>query len=101
MPVVFTFVSVARSGGGRMQSSIRIEDSVRLQAPLTGFGTQVTVAGPEDFSLQAKGAHALQSLEVALFMARTVLSTNSEWWSYEDEAGQPLDFSYAWPPGES
>lgn len=68
-----------------------------LEKPLTGFGTQVTVSGPEEFDLLVKGVHPLQALEIALFVARTVLATNSSKWTYENEAGEPLDFSYEWP----
>lgn len=97
MAFEFEFISIASSEDRRVRSCVHIGDPVRLKEPLTGFGAQVSVRGPEDFSLQAKGAHALQALEVALFIARTVLSTNSARWAYEDETGGALDFSYEWP----
>ena len=92
------FTSIAKSDGRRVPSRIHIGDPLCLERPLTGFGAEVSVKGPEDFSLQAKGAHALQVLEVAFFVARTVLSTNSARWRYESQTGEPLDFSYEWPP---
>lgn len=97
MTFELVFTSVAKGDGRQVLSRILIEEPVRLEKPLFGFGSQVTVSGPEDFSLQVKGVHTLQVLEIALFVARTVLATNSGQWTYEDEAGEPLDFAYEWP----
>lgn len=91
------FTSVAKDDERRVASRILIEDPVRLEAHRIGYGSRVTVSGPEDFSMEVKGAHTLQVLEIGLFVARTVLSTNSRRWIYEDQAGEPLDFDYEWP----
>lgn len=97
MTIELDFTSVASGDRRRVASRVRIGDPVKLEEPLTGFGSRVTVTGPEEFDMQVKGVHPLQALEVALFVARTVLATNSRHWTYEDEAGEPLDFTYEWP----
>ncbi len=97
MTIELDFISIAIRDKRRVTSRVCIEAPVRLEKPLSGFGSQVTVTGPEDFSMQVKGIHALQALEIALFVARTVLATNGARWTYEGEAGEPLDFSYEWP----
>lgn len=98
MMLKLNFVSIEKSNGRTVASHAIVEWPQRLEKPLHGFGAQASISGPIEWSMNIKGAHELQAIEVALFVIRTMLSTIIDEWDHRDFEGEPLDFSYSWPP---
>jgi hypothetical protein len=91
------FVARSKDGNEKLACRIEIDHPERMPAPFSIYRGHISLSGPEPFSMEMKGAHPLQFLEMALFTIRTVLASEARYWSYEDLSGEKLDFSYKGP----